>query len=69
MVSGLDEFTKYINELEPEYRPVKNSEYDYEGYLVLGNQDYNFEDQPVYICHIGFDSEGHVSYIRPVIFE
>ena len=69
VVSGLDEFSKYIYELEPEYRPVKNSEYDYEGYLVLGNQDYNFEDQPVYICQIGFDSEGHVSYIRPVIFE
>jgi len=49
--------------------PVKAAEYDYEGFLVFGPDDYSFTSTQAYICHIGWDSDGNVYYVRPVLFD
>ena len=48
---------------------LKAAEYDYEGYLVFGPDDYSFEQYNSFMCHIAFDEEGNVNYIRPVMME
>ena len=69
-VEGLDEFEKEIYSWEPKNNmPVKDAEYDYEGNLVIGSDDYSFEGHGTYIAHITFDENGNVNYIRPVIFD
>lgn len=48
---------------------LKAAEYDYEGYLVFGPDDYSFEQYNSFMCHIAFDEEGNVNYMRPVMME
>ena len=71
-----DDFTQitdvvdFKNELLSfENPPLKAAEYDYEGYLVFGSDDYSFEKTSGYICHMGWDSDGNVYYVRPVLFD
>ena len=72
VITDLDGFTKEVYSWEEDdYNGdcLKAAEYDYEGYLVFGPDDYTFEQFNSFMCHIGFDSEGKVYYIRPVIME
>ena len=71
-----DDFTQitdvvdFYNELKSfENPPLKAAEYDYEGYLVFGSDDYSFTRTGAYICHMGWDSDGNVYYVRPVLFD
>ena len=72
IVTNLDEFTKEVYSwTADDYNGnnLKAAEYDYEGYLVFAPGDYSFEQFNSFMCHIGFDSEGNVNYIRPVMME
>ncbi|MBO4310533.1 MAG: hypothetical protein J5856_05650 [Lachnospiraceae bacterium] len=72
IVVGMDEFKDEVYSWQDdEYRAscLRAAEYDYEGYLVFGPDDYTFEQYRSYMFHLGFDSEGKVYYIRPVIME
>lgn len=72
IVTDLDEFTELVYSwTADDYKGdcLKAAEYDYEGYLVFGSDDYSFEQYNSYMCHIAFDSEGNVNYIRPVLMD
>ena len=72
IITDLDEFTELVYSwTADDYNGdcLKAAEYDYEGYLVFGSDDYSFEQYNSFMCHIGFDSEGNVNYIRPVIMD
>ena len=70
-VEGIDELTKYIESWEPASdKPAKEAEYDYEGNLVKGEQDYTINDgDGAAYMHLCFDENGDVYYVRPVIFD
>lgn len=70
-VDGLDALTEYINSWDPSgNKPVKDAEYDYEGNLVSGEQDYSIkEGDGVCLLHLVFDENGDVYYLRPVIMD
>ena len=72
IVTDLDEFTELVYSwTADDYKGdcLKAAEYDYEGYLVFGSDDYSFEQYNSFMCHIAFDSEGNVNYIRPIMME
>ena len=72
ILTDLDEFTEIVYSwTADDYNGdcLKAAEYDYEGYLVFGPDDYSFEQYNSFMCHIGFDDEGNVNYIRPVIMD
>lgn len=71
VVDSLDSLFELFNTWEPaKDAPIKDAEYDYEGNLTAGEQDYSFEEgKGVFYAHICFDEDGKIYYVRPVIFD
>ena len=70
-VEGLKEFSDMIYSY-PQYGspvPVKDAVFDSSGKLTFDPSMSIKDGESTYMCHIAFDEEGKVYYIRPVIME
>ena len=66
-VEGMKEFTDMISSWQDP--PVKDAEFDKRGRLVFDPDMSIKEGESAYMCHLAFDDDGKVYYIRPVIME
>ena len=70
-VEGMKEFADMIYSY-PQYgspAPVKDAVFDPAGALAFDPSMSIKDGESIYMCHIAFDAEGRVYYIRPVIME
>ncbi|WP_031554549.1 hypothetical protein [Oribacterium sp. FC2011] len=70
VVSDLHEFTDYIHSWVPQNSiPVRPAQYDENGNLKFEPELSIKDGDSVYMCHLGFDKDGKIYYIRPVIMD
>lgn len=70
VVGNLDEFSDYIHSWIPQNSvPVRPAQYDENGNLKYEPELSIKDGDSVYMCHLGFDKDGKIYYIRPVIMD
>ena len=66
-IDNFEKFKAHMSAIASDYSPYVPPVYDYEGNLT--GDDSTMKQKNAYFCHIGFDYDGKINYVRPVIWD